>query len=46
MGEEKDLHKFEQSVYRPPPGEVATVGPWSVESETKAFASFKAAVGN
>lgn len=45
MHEKKDLDKFEQRLYRPPPGEVATAGPWTPEAETQAFAALKAAVG-
>jgi hypothetical protein len=42
---EIELAKYDQWLWMPPPGVVATRGPWSPEAETAAFRSLKAALG-
>ena len=42
--DEKERAKFDQQLYRPPPGKTATKGPWTAEAETAAFAAAKAAL--
>lgn len=39
----KSRHKFETTVWRPPPGQVGK-GVWSADNETRLFAAAKAAV--
>lgn len=44
--DEAGVEKFRAKLWRPPAGEVPDArSPWSAESETSAFQSFKAAFG-
>jgi hypothetical protein len=40
------VRKFEIRLWMPPPGVVATRGPWSAEAETRAFKALKAGLGS
>lgn len=44
-GDPTSIQRFDNRLWMPPPGVVATRGPWSVEAETSAFKAFKAALG-
>lgn len=44
-GNEVALAQYDQWLWMPPPGVVATRGPWSPEAEQSAFRSLKAALG-
>jgi hypothetical protein len=39
------VQRFNTRLWMPPPGVVATRGPWSAEAETDAFRSVRAALG-
>lgn len=39
-GDENEIRKFDTRLWRPPPGEIPTEGPWSAEAETNAFRAF------
>lgn len=39
------VQRFNTRLWMPPPGVVATRGPWSPEEETQAFQSVRAALG-
>jgi hypothetical protein len=45
-GQPDAVRKFETRLWMPPPGVVATRGPWSAEAETQAFKALKAGLGN
>jgi len=42
--DDAERQKIEIKLYMPPQGEVATTGPWSVESQMAAFHDVKAAL--
>lgn len=41
-GDQQGIARFDSRLYMPPKGVEATVGPWTAEAETSAFAAFKA----
>lgn len=40
--EQTEIEKLRIRLWRPPPGQVATRGPWTPAAETAAFAALKA----